>query len=201
MHRSRSITTYVVQKAISKLIHFGTTHGWCVKTRIKAKRKKTHLHHIKFEHQLLFGTINLKVDHKTGGKWVIHGPKYLNENQLPSLKRSCWLNILFWNFYTPFQIYTALKFTQLQKQDCIVKRSGYKIEEYIANEWWLVSQFKDVNKTQNKISKMQNFRCTGSKCCVKFQRCPLKFHTKRSAYSPPNVHFNRCLTDYDILKL
>ena len=44
----------------------------------------------------------------------------------------------------------------------------------------MTSQFKDiVTHTQKKQdSKMHILRCMGSKFCVKFQRCPLKFHTK-----------------------
>ena len=33
--------------------------------------------------------------------------------------------------------------------------------------------------TKIKISKMPILWCMGSKFCVKFQRCPLKFHTKK----------------------
>ena len=32
--------------------------------------------------------------------------------------------------------------------------------------------------TKMKISKIHIFLCMDSKFCVKFQRCPLKFHTK-----------------------
>ena len=31
--------------------------------------------------------------------------------------------------------------------------------------------------------------CMGSKFCVKFQRCPLKFHAKFWTHTPQNVHF------------
>ena len=40
-------------------------------------------------------------------------------------------------------------------------------------------------------SKMHILRCMGSKFCVKFQRCPLKFHTKFWTHTPQNVHFTR----------
>ena len=40
-------------------------------------------------------------------------------------------------------------------------------------------------------SKMHILRCMGSKFCVKFQRCPLKFHTKFWTHTPPNMHFMR----------
>ena len=36
---------------------------------------------------------------------------------------------------------------------------------------------------------MQILRCMGSKFCVKFQRCPMKFHTKFWTHTPQNVHF------------
>ena len=56
-------------------------------------------------------------------------------------------------------------------------------------------------KTEN--SKMHILRCMGSKLCVKFQRCPLKFHTK----SEP-IHRKICILrgvknvlTYDILEL
>ena len=36
---------------------------------------------------------------------------------------------------------------------------------------------------------MHIFRCMGSKFCVKFQRAPLKFHTKFWTHTPTNMHF------------
>ena len=36
---------------------------------------------------------------------------------------------------------------------------------------------------------MQNLRCMSSKICVKFQRVPLKFHTKSWTHTPQNMHF------------
>ena len=41
-------------------------------------------------------------------------------------------------------------------------------------------------------SKMYILRCMGSKFCVKFQRCPLKFHTKFWTHTPQNIHFTMC---------
>ena len=41
-------------------------------------------------------------------------------------------------------------------------------------------------------SKMHILRCMGSKFCVKFQRYPLKFHTKFSTHTTQNMHFMRC---------
>ena len=48
--------------------------------------------------------------------------------------------------------------------------------------------------SQAKIedSKMHILRCMDSKFCVKFQRCPLKFHTKFLTHTPQNMHFTRC---------
>ena len=40
--------------------------------------------------------------------------------------------------------------------------------------------------------KVHILRCMGSKFCVKFQRCPLKFHTKLWTHTPQNMHFTRC---------
>ena len=42
-------------------------------------------------------------------------------------------------------------------------------------------------KTEN--GKMHILRCMGSKFCAKFQRCPLKFHTKFWTHTPQNMHF------------
>ena len=41
-------------------------------------------------------------------------------------------------------------------------------------------------------SKMHILPCMGSKFCVKFQRCPLKFHTKFGTHTTQNMHFTRC---------
>ena len=40
-----------------------------------------------------------------------------------------------------------------------------------------------------KPSKMLIFRCMGSKFCVKFQRAPLKLHTKCWTHTSQNIHF------------
>ena len=37
--------------------------------------------------------------------------------------------------------------------------------------------------------RMHILRCMGSKFCVKFQRAPLKFHTKFWTHTPQNMHF------------
>ena len=39
---------------------------------------------------------------------------------------------------------------------------------------------------------MHIWRCMGSKSCVKFQMCPLKFHTKFWTHTPQNMHFTDC---------
>ena len=41
-------------------------------------------------------------------------------------------------------------------------------------------------------SKMHILHCMSSKFCVKFQRCPLKFHTKFSTHTPQNMYFTGC---------
>ena len=52
-------------------------------------------------------------------------------------------------------------------------------------------------------SKMHILRCMGSKFCVKFQRCPLKFNTKFWTHTPQNMHFRgvKNLTTFNILEL
>ena len=43
---------------------------------------------------------------------------------------------------------------------------------------------------------MDILRCMGSKFCVKFQRAPMKFHTKFRTHTPQNMHstvFNFCV--------
>ena len=41
-------------------------------------------------------------------------------------------------------------------------------------------------------SNMHILRCMGSKFCVKFQRCPLKFYTKFWTHTPQYMHFTGC---------
>ena len=41
-------------------------------------------------------------------------------------------------------------------------------------------------------SKIHILRCMGSKFCVKFQRCPLIFHTKLWTHTPQNMHLTGC---------
>ena len=36
---------------------------------------------------------NAKLDHHTGGKWLIHGTKHRKDNQLQSLKHPCKLSV------------------------------------------------------------------------------------------------------------
>ena len=57
--------------------------------------------------------------------------------------------------------------------------------------------------TKIEDSKMCILQCMGSKFCVKFQRCPLKFHTIFLTHVPQNVHFTSVenLTIYDIIEL
>ena len=52
-------------------------------------------------------------------------------------------------------------------------------------------------------NKMHILWCMGSKFCVKFQRCPLKFHTKFWTHTPQNMHLRgvKDLTTYEILEL
>ena len=43
-------------------------------------------HYIKLTHQLSFRNLHLKVEHQTGSKGFIHGPKHHKENQLLPLE-------------------------------------------------------------------------------------------------------------------
>ena len=43
-------------------------------------------YHSELTHQLSFWNVSRKVDHHSGGKWFIHGPKRRKEHQLLSLK-------------------------------------------------------------------------------------------------------------------
>ena len=45
------------------------------------------------------------------------------------------------------------------------------------------------SQTKIKISKMHILWSMDSKFCVKFQKCPLKFHTKFWTHTLPNMHF------------
>ena len=58
------------------------------KTWIQARnQEKIPLHHVKLSYQLTIKNLNLKVDHHTGGKCCIHGPKHHKENPLLSLEQ------------------------------------------------------------------------------------------------------------------
>ena len=50
---------------------------------------------------------------------------------------------------------------------------------------------------------MNILRCMGSKFCMKFQRCPLKFHTKFWTHTPQNMHLRvfKNWRNYDISKV
>ena len=58
----------------------------------------------------------------------------------------------------------------------------------------MTSQFKDIVTHTRKIeeSKMHILQCMGSKFCVKFQRCPLKFHAEFWTHTLQNMNFTRC---------
>ena len=62
--------------------------GWCKNTlRQDIDKIKNYLHFTKITYQLMFlKNKDLKVDHHTGGKWFIEGPKRHKENQLQSLE-------------------------------------------------------------------------------------------------------------------
>ena len=57
-----------------------------------------------------------------------------------------------------------------------------------------------IQRYRNSHAKIENskihvLRCMGSKFCVKFQRCPLKFHTKFWTHTPQKNAF------YEVLKI
>ena len=57
----------------------------------------------------------------------------------------------------------------------------------------MTSQFKDIATHKQEKDPVNILWCMGSKFCVKFQRCPLKFHTKVWAYTPQkNMDFMKC---------
>ena len=48
--------------------------------------------------------------------------------------------------------------------------------------------------------KMPILRCLGSKLCVRFQRCPLKFYTKFCTHTQQNMHLTRCYKNCRLMK-
>ena len=65
-----------------------------VKPWTEARNNKYMKYHSKRTYQLSFWNVSRKVDYHAGGKWFIHGPKRRKENQLLSLKHSCWLSLV-----------------------------------------------------------------------------------------------------------
>ena len=65
-----------------------------VKPLTEARNNKYMKYHSKLTYQLSFWNVSRKVDYHAGGKWFIHGPKRRKENQLLSLKHSCWLSLV-----------------------------------------------------------------------------------------------------------
>ena len=65
-----------------------------VKPWTEARNNKYMKYHSKLTYQLSFWNLSRKVDYHAGGKWFIHGPKRRKENQLLSLKHSCWLSLV-----------------------------------------------------------------------------------------------------------
>ena len=65
-----------------------------VKPWTEARNNKYMKYHSKLTYQLSFWNVSRKVDYHAGGKWFIHGPKRHKENQLLSLKHSCWLSLV-----------------------------------------------------------------------------------------------------------
>ena len=65
-----------------------------VKPWTETRNHKYMKYHSKLTYQLSFWNVSRKVDYHAGGKWFIHGPKRRKENQLLSLKHSCWLSLV-----------------------------------------------------------------------------------------------------------
>ena len=65
-----------------------------VKPWTEARNNRCMKYHSKLTYQLSFWNVSRKVDYHAGGKWFIHGPKRRKENQLLSLKHSCWLSLV-----------------------------------------------------------------------------------------------------------
>ena len=65
-----------------------------VKPWTEGRNNKYMKYHSKLTYQLSFWNVSRKVDYHAGGKWFIHGPKRRKENQLLSLKHSCWLSLV-----------------------------------------------------------------------------------------------------------
>ena len=65
-----------------------------VKPWTEARNDKYMKYHSKLTYQLSFWNVSRKVDYHAGGKWFIHGSKRRKENQLLSLKHSCWLSLV-----------------------------------------------------------------------------------------------------------
>ena len=95
-----------------------------------------------------------------------------------------------------------------------LKYNSYESFYFYVNSWWrsgarfiktydVIIQRYCKSHTEMKVSKMHILRCMGSTFCVKFQRCPLKFHTKLWTHTLQNMHFARCLNfdEYHILEL
>ena len=96
--------------------------------------------------------------------------------------------VLSWNIWSLliFEILTPTK-----------GKSSLFVPDYIIS-WARLTKAYDVTiqryrNSHEKIhdSKMHILRCMGSKFCGKFQRCPLKFHTKFWTHTPQNMHFMR----------
>ena len=60
----------------------------------EARNNKYMKYHSKLTYQLSFWNVSRKMDYHAGGKRFIHGPKSRKENQLLSLKHTCWLSLV-----------------------------------------------------------------------------------------------------------
>ena len=62
---------------------------------------------------------------------------------------------------------------------------------YLTKAYDVTIQRYHNSRAKIQGSQMHILQGIGSKFCVKFQRCPLKFHTKFWTHTPQNMHFTR----------
>ena len=93
-------------------------------TIIKSRNQlKSYLLFQNYSPTVILKSMNLKVDHQTGGKWFIHGPKDHKKNQLLSPEYSCWFPYFsMWIWYK--ELYAKLFYPLLEKNAAEQKHPG-----------------------------------------------------------------------------
>ena len=119
---------------------------------------------------------------------------------------SCWstspyiwshLNDWLWPNAHSQHIVCIIFITSSQQHIFVVKF----VVQLICVEWWPGARLTKaydvtIQRYRNSHAKIQDSKmhilwCMGSQFCVKFQRCPLKFHTKFWTHTLQNMHFMR----------